>query len=80
MRPEGEGMDLLQRTEAHLARLIGFPTVSSDPNLDMIAHLAGVLESAGAVVELQHDAGGTKANLLARIGPDAEEGPAVVGA
>ena len=67
-------MDLLQRTEAHLGRLIGFPTISADSNLDMIAHLAELLEDAGARVELQQDASGTKANLLATIGPDADGG------
>ncbi|UYV36526.1 acetylornithine deacetylase [Rhodobacteraceae bacterium D3-12] len=67
-------MNLLEETCAHLARLIAFPTVSSDSNLEMIAHLAGVLELCGARVEVQHDESGTKANLLATIGPEGDGG------
>ena len=31
----------------HLARLIAFPTVSRDFNLDLIGYCEGVLEAAG---------------------------------
>ena len=67
-------MDLLQNTQAHLERLIGFPTISSDSNLEMIAHLAEVLEGVGAKVEVQRDPSGTKANLLATLGPEVDGG------
>lgn len=60
----------LERTIALLERLVAWPTVSSDSNLEMIADLAGMLEAAGARVDLFHDATGTKANLFATLGPE----------
>lgn len=67
-------MDLLTRTREILGDLIGFPTVSADSNLAMIDHLAGLLTDAGARVEVLRDPGGTKANLVATIGPDIDGG------
>jgi acetylornithine deacetylase len=67
-------MDRLETTCAHLERLIAFPTISSDSNLEMISHLAEVLEGVGARVEVQRDASATKANLLATIGPEENGG------
>ena len=64
----------LPETTALLADLIGFPTVSPDSNLAMIAHLAARLEEAGATVEILHDDSGAKANIWARIGPDVAGG------
>jgi acetylornithine deacetylase len=57
-------------TKAILADLIAYPTVSSDSNLALMDHMASVLETAGARVELLRDASGSKANLFATIGPD----------
>ncbi|WP_212523446.1 acetylornithine deacetylase [Actibacterium sp. MT2.3-13A] len=67
-------MGRLQDTEALLAELIGFPTVSSDSNLDMIAFLANRLEDIGARVEVLADSSGTKANLFATLGPEGDGG------
>lgn len=67
-------MSLLATTCAHLERLIAFPTVSSESNLEMIAHLADVLGDCGARVDIQRDESGTKANLLATIGPEGDGG------
>ncbi|TDL89471.1 acetylornithine deacetylase [Meridianimarinicoccus aquatilis] len=53
-----------------LARLVAFPTISSDSNLEMIATLAHLLEDAGARTEVLLDEHGGKANLFATIGPD----------
>jgi acetylornithine deacetylase len=64
----------LRDATALLAELIGFPTVSTDSNLAMIAHLATRLEDAGATVEILYDDTGAKANLWARIGPDVAGG------
>ncbi len=64
----------LDQTADLLARLIAYPTVSADSNLAMAADLAARLEASGARVELFHDAGGTKANLFATLGPDAPGG------
>lgn len=66
--------DLLESTVAHLERLIAFPTISADSNLEMIVYLADLLGDAGARVDLQHDASGTKANLIATIGPEVDGG------
>ncbi|WP_372836045.1 M20/M25/M40 family metallo-hydrolase, partial [Puniceibacterium confluentis] len=56
-------------TEAMLARLIAFPTVSADSNLDLIRFCAELLETAGAEVSIIHDDTGKKANLFATMGP-----------
>lgn len=56
-------------TEAMLARLIAFPTVSADSNLDLIRFCAELLETAGAEVSVIHDDTGKKANLFATMGP-----------
>lgn len=64
----------LSRTQAILADLVGYPTVSADSNLAMIDHMANLLSDAGARVDLFHDDTGTKANLFATIGPDREGG------
>jgi acetylornithine deacetylase len=63
-------LDQLGETLELLERLIAFPTVSSESNLEMIVFLADRLSAAGARVEMQQDAGGTKANLFATIGPE----------
>jgi len=52
-----------------LDRLIRFPTVSSDGNLEMIATLAQHLEDAGARTEVMLNEDGRKANLFATLGP-----------
>ncbi|MFN3615800.1 MAG: acetylornithine deacetylase [Rubrimonas sp.] len=67
-------MTTLDDARALLAELVAFPTVSSDSNMAMIAHLAGRLESAGARVDIHLDPSGQKANLFATIGPDADGG------
>ena len=49
--------------------LIGFATVSRDSNLALIEHCAGLLEGAGAEVQIIRDAAQPKANLFATLGP-----------
>jgi len=51
-----------------LERLIAFPTVSCDGNLDLIGFVRQRLEALGATCRLTHDAAGRKANLLASFG------------
>jgi len=62
----------LPATLAILERLIAFPTVSADSNLALIDHAEALLEAAGFATRRLPDATGTKAGLMARIGP---EGP-----
>ncbi|TGR94381.1 acetylornithine deacetylase, partial [Mesorhizobium sp. M2E.F.Ca.ET.209.01.1.1] len=52
-----------------LERLIAFPTVSRDSNLDLIGYAAELLGANGIASQLIHSADGHKANLFAMIGP-----------
>jgi acetylornithine deacetylase len=52
-----------------LARLIGFPTVSRDSNLELIEYVRNLLASCGVRAKLYGDDSGRKANLYAVIGP-----------
>lgn len=52
-----------------LARLIGFDTTSRNSNLALIDEVQGRLADHGIASTLVHDESGTKANLLATIGP-----------
>jgi acetylornithine deacetylase len=53
-----------------LEKLIAFPTVSRDSNLDLIRYVADTLEGAGVTCDLIRSEDGHKANLFATIGPD----------
>ena len=52
-----------------LRALVAFPTVSADPNLDLITFCADLLRGVGAEVTIIQDGTGKKANLFATIGP-----------
>jgi acetylornithine deacetylase len=52
-----------------LARLLAFPTVSRDPNLELIGYARALLEARGVACTLVPDATGAKANLYATVGP-----------
>jgi acetylornithine deacetylase len=67
-------MDMLARTREILGKLVAFPTVSSDSNLELIAYAADLLSDAGATLSLSRDETGTKANLFATIGPAGDGG------
>ncbi|MGL4280399.1 MAG: M20/M25/M40 family metallo-hydrolase, partial [Albidovulum sp.] len=67
-------MSALDATKSLLRDLIAFPTISSDSNLAMIEFLAGQLRAVGAKVDIHKDAGGTKANLFATLGPEVDGG------
>ena len=56
-------------TQSLLAKLISYPTVSANPNLELITFCADLLKSFGAKVTLLPDETGKKANLFATIGP-----------
>ena len=53
----------------HLEKLIAFPSVSRDSNLDLIAYVRDFLEGFGITSTLVHNEDGRKANLWATIGP-----------
>jgi acetylornithine deacetylase len=52
-----------------LERLIAFPTVSRDPNVDLIAYAAELLGAHGIASRIIHSEDGRKANLFATVGP-----------
>lgn len=52
-----------------LEKLIGFPTVSRDSNLDLIEFVAARLRQHGIAVHVIPSADGRKANLYAIVGP-----------
>ena len=56
-------------TLSFLRDLTAFPTVSRDPNRDLIDYCAGYLRSIGASVDIIPAEAGRKANLYATIGP-----------
>ena len=63
-----------------LERLIAFPTVSRDSNLDLIGYVAGLLQGQGVATQLLHSEDGHKANLFATIGPADKPGVMLSGA
>ncbi len=62
-----------------LRRLVGFDTTSRNSNLELIAFIAGYLESHGVASTLSHDDDGRKANLFATLGPDGPGGVVLSG-
>ena len=66
-------------TLEYLAKLIAFPTISRDSNLDLIAFVAEELNAIGIASTLTHNEDGTKANLWATIGPPGASGVALSG-
>lgn len=62
-----------------LERLVGFATVSRDSNLDLIAFVERYLDQHGVEHWRVENDDGSKANLLARIGPDVAGGVVLSG-
>ncbi|WP_204112729.1 acetylornithine deacetylase [Shimia biformata] len=67
-------MSLLDQTKAILGDLVGFPSVSSDSNLDIIAYIEARMRAIGARTLVLPNDTGEKANLFASIGPDVPGG------
>ena len=61
-----------------LRQLVAFDSTSSRSNLPIAEHLASVLESCGAAVEVGYTNAPGKANLLAQIGPPIDSGAGLV--
>ncbi len=66
-------MDRLAETIEMLDRLIAFPTISSDSNMECITYLQDYLSGLGARCELTSEVEG-KANLFATLGPEGDGG------
>ena len=65
----GDAMTDRPTTLSFLRNLIRFPTISRDPNRDLIDYCADYLRSIGASVNIITVEAGRKANLFATIGP-----------
>ncbi|WP_457650277.1 acetylornithine deacetylase [Profundibacter sp.] len=65
-----------QTLSAHeiLEKLVSFPTVSSESNLELVDWVEDYLASHGVKSHRVYNAEGTKANLYANIGPEVEGG------
>lgn len=70
---------LRNETMLILGDLVGFPTVTTDSNLDLIGYVTSRLEPLGADIRITHDATGAQANLLATIGPPSDGGVVLSG-
>src|SRR5271170_4497768 len=70
---------LAERAIEELARLVAFDTTSRRSNLDLIAHVEILLGRLGVQSRRVSNADGSKANLLASIGPDAPGGVVLSG-
>ena len=64
----------LNQTIDLLAELVGFETVSTASNLDLVDHVVEYLDHHGVKALLSKDERGEKANLLATIGPEVDGG------
>jgi acetylornithine deacetylase len=62
------------RTLEILGELLATRTPTNTPNLEAIEYIEGVLRPLGAEMHRSYDETGTKANLLARLGPDTGPG------
>ena len=65
---------LATRATALLEQLVAFDTTSRRSNLELIAFAEAILAPLGADMRRVANADGSKANLIARIGPDADGG------
>ena len=66
--------DRLERTINLLADLVAFPTVSGEPNGEIIGYIKSYLESHGVNVLLDVTDDGKQMNLFATIGPKVDGG------
>jgi len=67
-------MSNLVTAERLLADLVGYPTVSSDSNLDLIRYVEDYLSGLGARYSVLYDETGGKANIFATMGPEGDGG------
>lgn len=59
----------IRRATEILHRLVAFPTVSRDSNLDLIHYVRDFLAQLGIATGIVHNEEGTKANIYATLGP-----------
>src|SRR5690606_27204446 len=69
----GKGVVVMDTVEM-LRVLVGFDTTSRNSNLGLIGWVADFLQGQGARLRFTRNDDGTKANLLASLGPDRADG------
>ncbi|QRM57383.1 acetylornithine deacetylase [Sinorhizobium sp. BG8] len=69
----------MDKALAILDKLISFPTVSRDGNLELIRYAASLLEGAGIEARLFPGEGGDRASLFATVGPKGTGGVVLSG-
>jgi acetylornithine deacetylase len=74
-----DASSLASAATEELARLVGFDTTSRRTNLELIDYVEQRLAPLGAVMRRVANADGSKANLIARIGPEADGGVVLSG-
>ncbi len=67
-------MSDLACAERILGDLVGFATISSDSNLELIRYVEDYLTGLGARCSVFHDETGGKANIFATLGPEGDGG------
>lgn len=70
---------MIDRTVEILTRLVGYPTISTDSNLDLIDYAVDLLDKTGARVLTTTNPEGTKANIFATVGPEGDGGVVLSG-
>ena len=65
---KGSSLEHITKTKELLRKLISYPTISADSNLDLIQFIANYLEDLGAEVHIDQNEDGKKANLFATLG------------
>jgi acetylornithine deacetylase len=71
--------DLSTRAMEELTRLVAFDTTSRRSNLELITYVETLLQPLGFRLKRVANADGSKANLLASVGPDVEGGVVLSG-
>ena len=61
-------LEQITKTKELLQKLISYPTISAESNLDLIHFIANYLEDLGAEVYINKNEDGKKANLFATLG------------
>ena len=67
-------MTTLDKTISVLTDLIGYPSVSSESNLDIINYLSDKIKSLGGKIDIIKTADNKQANIFATIGPEIDGG------
>ena len=67
-------MTTLDKTISVLTDLIGYPSVSSESNLDIINYLSDKIKSLGGKIDIIKTSDNKQANIFATIGPEIDGG------